>query len=85
MDAPTPVGSSPTATVGTSSADPYLHALSFNRAISPYAVGSGGQQMHIEYIDATYNFGPSDHWVDLLGYVATNEKHDGNTYYEETV
>ena len=59
VDAPTPVGPSPTATVGTSSNDPYLHALSFNRAISPYAVGVGGQQMHIEYIDATYNFGPS--------------------------
>ena len=33
----------------------------------------------------TYTFGPSHHWIDLLGYVATNEKHDGNTYYEETM
>lgn len=33
----------------------------------------------------TYNYGPCDHWINRLGYVATKEKHDGNTYYEETV
>ena len=27
-------------------------------------------------------YGPSHHWV-VLGYIATKEKHDGNTYYTE--
>ena len=33
----------------------------------------------------TYSYGPCEHWIDRLGYVATKEKHDGNTYYEETM
>ena len=33
----------------------------------------------------TYSYGPCEHWIDRLGYVATKEKHDGNTYYEETI
>ena len=33
----------------------------------------------------TYSYGPCEHWIGRLGYVATKEKHDGNTYYEETV
>ena len=33
----------------------------------------------------TYSYGPCDYLLSLLGYVATKEKHDGNTYYEETV
>ena len=27
-------------------------------------------------------YGPADHWINVLGYVATKERHDGNTYYE---
>ena len=33
----------------------------------------------------TYSYGPCDYLFSRLGYVATEEKHDGNTYYEETV
>ncbi len=33
----------------------------------------------------TYSYGPCDYLLSRLGYVATKEKHDGNTYYEETV
>lgn len=28
-------------------------------------------------------FGPSHHWVNVVGYIATAETHDGETYYSE--
>lgn len=28
-------------------------------------------------------YGPVDHYCNLIGYFATAEHHDGNTYYEE--
>lgn len=31
----------------------------------------------------TFTYGPSRHWVNLLGYVATVEHHDDNTYFVE--
>lgn len=31
----------------------------------------------------TFTYGPSRHWVNLLGYVATVEHHDDNTYFFE--
>lgn len=34
---------------------------------------------------SAYSYGPSHHWVNVMGYVATHEHHDGETYYEETV
>lgn len=30
-------------------------------------------------------YGPVHHYVNLLGYIATAEKHDGNTYYNECI
>lgn len=30
-------------------------------------------------------YGPVDHYVNLLGYVATAEHHDENTYYEQCI
>lgn len=33
--------------------------------------------------DGVYTFGPSHHFINVLGYVATKEPHDGDTYYEE--
>ena len=30
-------------------------------------------------------FGPSRHYVNLIGFIATEERHDGRTYYEELV
>lgn len=35
--------------------------------------------------DGTWCYGPSRHWVNLIGYVATKEHHNDNTYYFETV
>ncbi len=35
--------------------------------------------------DNVFCYGPANHRVNLLGYVATNERHDGNTYYEESL
>ena len=32
-----------------------------------------------------YCYGPRNHWVNLIGYVATKEHHDGDTYYEECI
>lgn len=29
-------------------------------------------------------YGPSHHYINLLGYVCTVERHDGDTYYEES-
>ena len=29
-------------------------------------------------------YGPSDHHVNVFGYTATKEHHDGDTYYEES-
>jgi hypothetical protein len=37
------------------------------------------------YDGSTYSYGPRDHWINLLGYVATKEEHDGATYYEEFI
>ena len=34
---------------------------------------------------STYTYGPRDHIINLLGYVATKEKHDGDTFYEEFI
>ena len=30
-------------------------------------------------------YGPPHHWINLVGYIATKEKHDHKTYYIETV
>jgi len=32
-----------------------------------------------------YVYGPSGHYVNVLGYIATEEHHDGKTYYQEAV
>ena len=34
---------------------------------------------------SVYVYGPSEHYVNVIGYMATKEHHDGNTYYEETL
>ena len=30
-------------------------------------------------------YGPAHHYVNVIGYVATNERHDGDQYFEETI
>ena len=47
---------------------------------------TGYDESHIWSItesDGTRCYGPSHHYVNLIGYVVTHEAHDGNTYYEE--
>lgn len=38
----------------------------------------------VEGDDRSYCYGPHHHYVNLIGFVATNEAHDGSTYYSET-
>lgn len=33
--------------------------------------------------DGVFCYGPPHHFVNVLGFIATEEHHDGNTYYEE--
>ena len=33
--------------------------------------------------DGSWTYGPSHHYVNLIGYIATDEHHDGDTYYHE--
>ena len=44
------------------------------------------QMWSVTYSDSddgyVYTYGPRGHCVNLLGYVATQEKHDGDTYYD---
>ena len=35
-------------------------------------------------VEDTYSYGPPWHYVNLVGFIATEERHDNNTYYEET-
>jgi len=35
--------------------------------------------------EQTYIYGPHNHFVNLIGYVCTLEKHNMNTYYVETL
>jgi len=47
----------------------------------------GGDEEAIQEDGTRLNFityGPSGHYVNVIGYIATKEHHDGNTYYEET-
>jgi hypothetical protein len=40
---------------------------------------------HDDGYNITYTYGPVGHVVNLLGYTATAERHDGQTYYHEIV
>ena len=47
---------------------------------------SGYDESHIWSVtecEGAWSYGPSHHYVNLIGYIATHESHDGNTYYEE--
>ncbi len=33
--------------------------------------------------DDVFTYGPSGHIINLIGYIATKETHDGETYYTE--
>ena len=32
-----------------------------------------------------YSYGPPQHYINHIGHIATNERHDSETYYEETL
>jgi hypothetical protein len=32
-----------------------------------------------------YVYGPPHHYINHIGHIATNERHDGNTYYHECI
>ena len=34
--------------------------------------------------DSTWTYGPNHHYVNVAGFTATKEHHDGDTYYHET-
>ena len=47
---------------------------------------TGYDESHIWSVtecENAWSYGPSHHYVNLIGYVVTHEPHDGNTYYEE--
>ena len=47
---------------------------------------TGYDESHIWSVtecENTWSYGPSHHYVNLIGYVVTHEPHDCNTYYEE--
>ena len=33
--------------------------------------------------DNVWTYGPWHHYINVIGYIATKEAHDGDTYYEE--
>lgn len=33
--------------------------------------------------ESAFVYGPAYHLINVIGYIATDESHDGNTYYEE--
>lgn len=33
--------------------------------------------------DGVFCYGPAHHYVNVLGFIATQEAHDGDTYYKE--
>jgi len=48
---------------------------------------TGYDESHIWSVtecENTWTYGASHHYVNLIGYIATHEAHDGNTYYEES-
>jgi len=48
---------------------------------------TGYDESHIWSVtecENTWTYGASHHYVNLIGYLATHEAHDGNTYYEES-
>ena len=47
---------------------------------------SGYDESHIWSVtecEGAWSYGPSQHYINLIGYIATHESHDGNTYFEE--
>ena len=39
----------------------------------------------VECGEDEWTYGPPHHYINLIGYVATHERHDGETYYHSSV
>ncbi len=35
--------------------------------------------------DLVFTYGPGKHYVNVIGWICTQETHDGDTYYEERI
>ena len=35
--------------------------------------------------DEAWTYGPPHHYINVIGFIATNERHDHDTYYEEVL
>ena len=58
----------------------------FNTAQQAQEAGYALNQIwSVVEVDNTWTYGPSHHYINVVGYIATKEKHDGETYYTETV
>ncbi len=57
----------------------------FDTIAEAQAAGFDLNQIWSVVCDEQYTIGPPHHWINLLGYIATNETHDNNTYYEEII
>lgn len=33
--------------------------------------------------EGVYSYGPPHHYINIVGFIATSERHNGNTYYHE--
>jgi hypothetical protein len=56
----------------------------FNTAEDAMAAGYAESQVwSVIESEGTYTYGPSFHYINRLGYIATKEHHDGETYYHE--
>lgn len=58
----------------------------FDTALEAAKAGYGRDQIWsvAEHEDNSRTLGPPHHIVNVYGYIATAERHDGETYYHET-
>lgn len=58
----------------------------FNSWAEAKAAGYENKQIWsvVEYEDVL-TYGPPHHYVNVIGFIATREHHDDNTYYEESL
>lgn len=55
-------------------------------ASAPAAVAAGhrlSQVWSVVESDGSYTYGPPYHYVNVIGFIATEEHHDNDTYYHE--
>lgn len=56
----------------------------FDTALEAAKAGYGRDQIwSVAEEDDVITYGPAHHWVNVIGYIATKETHDCETYYIE--